>query len=312
VVAKLRGRERVNAVVMIGHELHEADEALARAVPGIDVIFGSHSHRKEDLTLVSGTSTYTLSAFQYLAYVNRVELSFTQGSLKEVRGGLVPMSRELGEDATTAKRVAALQKALEQDPVYAPLFVPIGRAGTPITTAGQVERDAPLPDLAMDAVRDATRADVALTTASAFREPVAAGVIREETLRAALPYPNKLLVYELPGPVLQRLLDVSAGAFGTDFFLQVSGLRFEVSGGAARHVRTVGPAGEAPLSMDEEKPLYRVAVTDFTALVAPRYKELLAPFRSVDTGLALRGVLRDRIASMGEVNARADGRIRRQ
>jgi 5'-nucleotidase len=312
VVARLRGRERVNAVVMIGHQQHDADEALARAVPGIDVIFGTHSHRKEDLTLISGTRTYTLSPFQYLAYVGRVDLTFERGSLKDVRGGLVRMSRAIGEEAAVAQRVAELQRELENDPTYAPLFVTIGRAGSALETEGQVERDAPLPDLVMDAVRVAVRADVALSVTSAFREPIASGVIREETLRAALPYPNKILVYELPGPLLKRLLDASAGASGTDAFLQVSGLRFEVSGGSATDVRIVGPAGEAPLSTDAQEPLYRVALTDFTALVAPRYKELLAPFRFVESDVSLRDALRDHISSSAGVTAHADGRIRRR
>src|SRR5215212_5526609 len=41
-VAALRDKERVDIVVMIGHEATEDDYALARAVPGIDLIFGSH------------------------------------------------------------------------------------------------------------------------------------------------------------------------------------------------------------------------------------------------------------------------------
>ena len=56
-VAALRDTERVNAVVLIGHALREDDIALAQAVPGIDIIFGSHSHRKEDLEQIPGTGT---------------------------------------------------------------------------------------------------------------------------------------------------------------------------------------------------------------------------------------------------------------
>src|SRR6266849_6015883 len=48
VVRKLRDTEHVDAVVMIGHEHHDDDFDLAQQVPGIDVIFGTHSHRKDD------------------------------------------------------------------------------------------------------------------------------------------------------------------------------------------------------------------------------------------------------------------------
>ncbi|MFY0582174.1 hypothetical protein ACN28S_54960 [Cystobacter fuscus] len=65
VVGALREREHVDAVVLIGHQLREDDEALARAVPGIDVILGSHSHAREELRVVPGTRTYTVSSYQY-------------------------------------------------------------------------------------------------------------------------------------------------------------------------------------------------------------------------------------------------------
>jgi len=308
VVAKLRRVERVNAVVMIGHELHEDDEALARAVRGIDVIFGTHSHRKEELTLIPGTKTYTLSPFQYLEYVSRVDLDFEGGGLKRVRGGLVRMGRARSEDAAAARRVATLERELEEDPAYAPLFAPIGRAASPLTTEGKLERDAPLPDLAMDLVREAARADVALSTASTFREPIPAGVIREESLRVSLPYPNKLLAYDLPGSALKRLLDASASVAGTDFFLQVSGVRFEVSDRAAGDVRVAKAREAAPL---DEGARYRVVLTDFTALAASPYRAILAPFTPEETGLSLRDLIRERVKSAKDVVARADGRIRR-
>jgi 5'-nucleotidase / UDP-sugar diphosphatase len=46
VVKTLREQEQVAAVILIGHALYEDDVALAQAVPGIDLILGTHSHRK--------------------------------------------------------------------------------------------------------------------------------------------------------------------------------------------------------------------------------------------------------------------------
>ena len=85
VVAALRDTEQVNAVVLIGHALREDDIALAQAVPGIDIIFGSHSHRKEDLFNICGTSTWMISPFQYATYVSKLELQFSDGALSERR-----------------------------------------------------------------------------------------------------------------------------------------------------------------------------------------------------------------------------------
>jgi 5'-nucleotidase len=304
-VARLKA-QHVNAIALIGHELHEADVALARAVPGIDVIFGSHSHRREELTLIPGTRTYTISPYQYLGFVSRLELAFEDGALASVTGGLVPMSTEVPEDPAIARRVADLQGALEADPVYAALFVPLGTATTALHTRGLLARDAPLPDLAMDLARSATHTEIALSTSSAFREPMAEGVIREEDLRAALPYPDELLVYEMPGAALQALLDASAAAAGTDFFLQVSGVKFTIANGKARNVRILSADGDKPLAPGAR---YRAAISDFAARVAPPYKAVLEAFRGQKTGLILRDVLRDRLKRGTPVSAGADGRI---
>src|SRR5262249_15898450 len=43
IVATLRDRERADAIVFIGHQAREDDEAMDRAVPGIDLILGTHS-----------------------------------------------------------------------------------------------------------------------------------------------------------------------------------------------------------------------------------------------------------------------------
>jgi 2',3'-cyclic-nucleotide 2'-phosphodiesterase (5'-nucleotidase family) len=51
IVQAVREQEQVSAIVMIGHALYEDDVALAQAVPGIDLIFGTHSHAEGLTTL---------------------------------------------------------------------------------------------------------------------------------------------------------------------------------------------------------------------------------------------------------------------
>lgn len=72
VVKTLRETELVDAVVLIGHALYEDDVVLAQAVPGIDVIFGTHSHHKETLTPIPDTDTLIISPYQYLTYISLV------------------------------------------------------------------------------------------------------------------------------------------------------------------------------------------------------------------------------------------------
>ena len=115
-VRTLREKEKVDAVVMIGHQDAEDDYAMAKSVPGIDLIFGSHSHLKRDLTRIPDTNTTYISPSQYLTYISRVEMTIADGRVTSVKGGLIPVDERLPEDRRTAARVQKMQNELEQDP----------------------------------------------------------------------------------------------------------------------------------------------------------------------------------------------------
>lgn len=259
VVRELREKERVHAVVMIGHQHADADYELARAVPGIDLIFGTHGHLKRELTRIDGTQTWLISPWQYLGYISRVEMTFDDRWMTRVRGSLVPVDARLAEDRSIARRVRRMQTALERDPAYAELFTPIARLDAPIEIPALAQRT-------LDAMRGAARADVALSTTSSFRQALPAGVLNMELLRAALPYDNEIIVCEMTGAQLQRVLDVSRARAGSDSESFVAG------------ADAIDPART-----------YRVAATDYLASVA--YREAFACEKQ-KTGLRVRDELR--------------------
>lgn len=274
-VRTLRKNENAAAVVMIGHEQHDDDVALARAVPGIDLILGTHSHLSSELERIPGTATWTISSGQYLEFVSRVELTFREGRLADVTGRLVWMGPGRPEDREVRARVAGMQAALVADPEYAPLFVRVAHLTAGLATDGALRGNSPLGGFVAEAMRAASGAKVALTTASSIREPLPPGEIVEEQLRAALPYPNRILVYELTGASLARLLEASAAKAGTDLFCQGAGLPAKVDGAAT----------------------YRLATTDFFALTAEPYRTILAGLSPRETGLDVRGVVRKALAA---------------
>jgi 5'-nucleotidase len=280
VVASLREREKVDLVVLIGHEHREEDELLAREVSGIDIIFGSHSHIKDDLRQIRGTSTWYVSPFQYLTYISRVEVTLKKGKVSSVRGGLVRVDRKRRGDRAVEKEVARLQRDLESDPQYAPLFQVIGRVPRALLLDDQLNVQTSLGQFVMEVVREAAHADVALSTTSSFRQPIAPGEITFEDLRATLPYPNKILVYELSAEELERLLELSRSKRGTDAYAQLSGVSIDTP-------------------VKDRAKIYRVATTDYLARVAPGYREFFAGRAAVDTGLEVREEVRRRLADGG-------------
>jgi 5'-nucleotidase/UDP-sugar diphosphatase len=311
VVQTLRGKEQVNAVVLIGHAHYEEDVALAQAVPGIDLIFGSHSHRKEALGQIPNTTTYYISPFQYATYLSRVDLTFRGGKLTKVDGELVRLSRALPEDPEIAERVARMQAELEADPKFAALYQPVGEATITLSTEGQLEGEALLGNLVMDIFRTAAQSHLALSTSSSFREPIPPGTITEEGLRTAMPYTNKILVFDMTGARVQDLLNYSVSRRGSDFFSQVSGVRFHIVGDQATNITLLTDpadpaAGYGPL---DPAVTYKVATTDFQGLIAGGYKEIFAGAPYEETGLDVRNEVRAYLRANSPVTSALDGRI---
>jgi 5'-nucleotidase/UDP-sugar diphosphatase len=266
-VHQLRGIEHADVVVMIGHEQLDDDFALARAVPGIDLIFGSHSHLKRALTRIDGTATWFISPFQYLTYISCVVLTFEAHKLTAVDGKLIPVNARMPVDKTIARRVAMMQRELEADPKYAPLFATIGALSTPLPVDALAQRT-------VEIMRDAAHADVALSTASSFRQDLPPGRVTMESLRAAMPYDNEILVYPLRGDVVEKLLAYGNSRQGSDSFAIVS----------------------KPKAIDPTQ-IYRVATTDYLARVAPGYRDFFAGLTAETPGLRVRDELRKRLLS---------------
>lgn len=256
VVRTLRERERVDAVVMIGHQDVDDDYAMARSVPGIDLIFGSHSHLKRDLVQIPDTNTVFISPSQYLSYISRVEMTIADKRVRSIRGGLIPVDASLPEDGRIARRLERMRRALERDPTYRELFLPIGRLDSPLSVDALAQRT-------LETMREVANADVALSTKSSFRLPLPAGILTMELLRGAMPYDNEIVACTMSGAQLQRVLDAAGG----ESF---------VSG---------------PASIDPAR-VYRVATTDFLAHVAHRD---VFTCEETQTGLRVRDEVRKRL-----------------
>ncbi|MCP4535683.1 MAG: bifunctional metallophosphatase/5'-nucleotidase [Chloroflexi bacterium] len=311
IVTTLREDEQVDAVVLIGHALYEDDVALAQAVPGIDLIFGTHSHHKEGLTPVPGTNTVIISPFQYLTFVSKVEFTFSNGVLDEVNGELVQMGNNLPEDPQVAQQVAQMQTDLEADPDYAHLFQPIGETSVELSTEGQFTGEALLGNMVTDIVRDAAETHMAIFTASGFRQPIPPGVILEQDLLTAMPYKNAVFAYDMTGAQIQELLDLSVSRSGSDFFSQVSGVRFNIVADKAANIQILDDPTDpaAGYSSLDSAQTYQVATSNYQGLFAGGYKDIFAQASYTETGLDVWDEVREFIQTSSPINVQLDGRI---
>ncbi|MCB9137275.1 MAG: 5'-nucleotidase C-terminal domain-containing protein [Caldilineaceae bacterium] len=297
--------EGADAIVLIGHGLYEDDLALAQAVPGIDLIFGTHSHRKEELTAVPDSDTVIISPYQYLTYISQVDLTFVDGELQDISGELVEMSSDLPEDPEIKSMVDELQAELQADPDYAYLYEPIGEAADELATDGQFTGSAGLGNFVTDVVRKGADANMAIITSSTFRQPIPPGVVLEEDLLAAMPYKNAVLTYAMTGAQIKDLLDYSISRSGSDFFSQVSGVTFAIVDDAAADIRI---AADAVSSQEEFAPLdpeaiYQVATSNFQGLFAGGYQEIFAQADYTETGLDFWDLVRSALQESSPVHA---------
>ena len=271
-VRTLREKERVAAVVLIGHQSAADDYELARTVEGIDVIFGSHSHLEKEPMQIPGTRTWFISGHQYLTHISRVDLTFDGKTLTSVSGELVPVDAEIAPDPAVRARVASLQRELERDPQYSALFVPF----TTLPHALPIEV---LARTTLEIMREAAGADVALSTASSFRRGLPAGPIHPELLRGALPYDNEIVVAQLPAARARELLAFARSRDGDAFGWS--------SGAASDGIVTV-------------------ATTDYLAKVAAGYRDFFRGVDVVGTGLRVRAELKKHLERRHETPAHLD------
>jgi 5'-nucleotidase / UDP-sugar diphosphatase len=274
IVSELREKERVDAVVLFGHQSREDDEALAREVPGIDVILGTHSHYRGDLRLIPGTRTYYVSPYQYLAYLSEVQLHFKGRKLEQVTGGLVKMDASRPEDPEVAARVAELQQRLKEK--HPERFEVLGRLPRALPDEDISTGQAPIGQWATEVLRRGAGAHAFFATSSTFRGGLPAGAVTVEDFYAAIPYRNVLALAEMTGAQLLEWLTLMESRRGADGFSQFSGVRYTVKGGKPAEVEVLKDPEHPEAGYTRLDPMatYRVGTLEFQAYTAQGYREL--------------------------------------
>jgi 2',3'-cyclic-nucleotide 2'-phosphodiesterase (5'-nucleotidase family) len=306
-------REGVDFVVAVAHASRQQDYAIfdTRAV---DLLLSGHDH---DLFInFDGRNAMVESSHDAL-YVTAVDVTI---EVKEETGRRItswwPQFRIIDTAAVTPDpEVAAVVAKLEQETGKG-LDAPIGTTAVELDsrTATVRTREAAIGDLIADAMREAGRADAAVTNGGGIRggKIYAPGTaITRRDILAELPFGNRIVTVAASGADLKLALEngLSQLPRPAGRFPQVSGLTVEADTSRPAGDRIVSiKVGDAPL---DESRIYRVAVNDFMARGGDGYVSfdqappLLPP---ADAPLLTTEVMRY-IQSLGTVRARVEGRI---
>jgi len=293
-------RQQADVVIVLGHQYQSDDKALARAVPGIDIIVGGHDHMRLNEPLKVG-NTVLVEAWQFGAFLGRLDLTFTDGKLTASTGQLLPVANAITPDPTVEAEIQQLAAELRE--LRPERYEVIGEARGDITDTDVRRREAALGNFVTDLIRAEARADLALTTASSFLNSLFKGPVTVNAVWEAIPYKNSLVTLNLTGAQVRQILEFSAQSSGKGGFSQVSGVTFVIDGDAVSDIQIAG----APL---DDKKLYRVATTNYQAQIAYGYKDIFKEGKNYyDTGTDIRTLVIDSIRAQQTISATLDGRI---
>lgn len=288
------------------HSKYDTDRAIAAAVPELAAIIGGH-----DQILLSPFRRVgkvpVLQAFEKGRYLGRIDLEIDPASrrAKFVSADYLPVTAAIEPDPEIAAVVETYHARLDK------MFTAtIGRSGVFLDGERQNVRyvETNLGNFVTDLMRENTGARIALLNGGSLRASIPAGPVTLEDVFKSLPYANEIVLIQLTGEELLRVLTRSAAGKPEDEdggFLQVSGLRFTIRGHAVENVR-LGRDG-TPIFPSRT---YQVAITDFLKSGGDGYATFVEKPAEY-TGLPLRELVVEAIRSGRTLSAAVEGRILR-
>jgi 2',3'-cyclic-nucleotide 2'-phosphodiesterase (5'-nucleotidase family) len=306
-------RDGADLVVAVMHATR--NQSLQIAMSGaVDLTLTGHTH---DLFIsFDGRSVVTESSYD-AHYIVAIDVDIdvkTEGGKRQVTwwpNFRVIDTASVAPDPEVATAVAGFEQELTRE-----MDVALGTTAIELDSRNATVRghEAAIGDLIADAMRDATKADIAVTNGGGIRagklyQPGSA-ITRRDVL-AELPFGNRLIRLDLTGAELRAALENGFSILPQTGgrFPQVSGLTIEVDPSRPAGSRIVSiKAGGAPL--DDAK-TYSVATNDFMARGGDGYVQFRDARRVLpdDDAPLLANAVMVHIRRLGMVRTGVEGRI---
>jgi 5'-nucleotidase/UDP-sugar diphosphatase len=306
-------------VIVLSHLGFPADRRLARAVNGIQVIVGGHTHTRIE-TPVKVNDTLIVQAWEHAKALGVLDLTVQDGKVHHYEGKLVLIHPDgLKPDPEVLKIVDQYKNEAS-----AIVEEKIGEAQVDLQGTGSRIQETNLGDLVADILREETKADVALVNSGGIRADILKGPIRIKDLLSVLPFRNYPVVIKVTGEELKAILEhgLSDLTGSTGQFPQISGMRLRYNSAlpAGRRITEIR-VKEKPL---EPEAWYTLATNDFLAAGGDGYAvftRILAgrqgyPTKShrvvfFESGREIRELVVGYIKDKKSISASVDGRIQK-
>ena len=229
-VDRLRGNDKVDAVILLSHNGMDVDLKLAGRVIGIDVILGGHTHDAVPQPIAianSGGVTLVTNAGSNGKFMGVLDLELAKGKVADVRYRLLPVFSELLKpDATMQALIDGfrVRSAADWSDKIATADRLLYRRGNFSGTMDQ---------LICDALRGGLDAEIALSPGFRWGTTALAGqplTMEDVFAQTAITYPATYLQTMTGGQIKDILEDVCDNLFNTDPYYQQGGDMVRVGG----------------------------------------------------------------------------------
>lgn len=234
-IEELRGRERVDLVVLLSHLGFPQDMKLASEVAGIDVVLSSHTHNRLYSPALQG-STIVIQSGSHGSFVGRLDLEIDGGRVVDYSHRLIPTTDDVEPDPATAELVSAVTA-----PFSAELGQSVGSTAVALNRATSMEST--MDNLLLEAVLDSSQAELAFSNGWRYGAPVVPGPVTLNDLYNIVPMNPPISTVDLTGDeVLSMIEENLERTFSRDPYKQIGGYVKRALGLRA-YVRPENPEG---------------------------------------------------------------------
>ncbi len=230
-------------IIAVTHLGVEEDFRLAQAVPGIDVIFGGHSHDYIPKVLIT-EGTLIVNGGEKGSALVRLDVTtdeFGRLELNTPRFELIPIDESIAPDP-------AIETVLKEYKELFPDAIVLGQTKVDWDLRKETLRggESPVANLVNDHMREKFGVDIVLNNAGAFRGKTVypAGPLTDVMLNEIDEFGNYAYSLSLDGRHLLEVLERSGASHGEGGWLHVSGLKYTVDLNETAQVIEEATSGE--------------------------------------------------------------------
>lgn len=326
------GVNKIVALTHIGYDDNPAvdnDQELAKAVKGIDVIVGGHSHTQLDKPVVvneNAEPTIIVQAYQYADFLGTLDVTFDKnGKVVGHAGKLIKVADKVADPAAVEllNKYSSKIKEVEGKETGA---IAINALENPRSNANSNvsvrSNETPLGNVITDGMLSKAKVYnknvvMAFQNGGGIRSAINKGPITVGEVITVLPFGNTLATMDLTGAEIKETFEISFKELPRENggFLHVSGAKVKYDSSKPVGQRVVSIAyknaeGNYTEIQDDQK--YTIATNAFTAKGGDGYTVLAKAYaegRVTDLGLSDWENFRDHLVSLGNVDPKVEGRI---